>query len=81
MPIKDFNPDGIDYMLFTPGPANVPDWILAEMGKSNDTHRSTAYRQMHAALREDLQQLLHTKNDILFFASSGTGIMEAVYGI
>ncbi len=77
IPTKEFNPEGIDYILFTPGPANVPDWILAEMGKSNDTHRSTAYRQMHAALREGLQQLLHTKNEILFFASSGTGIMEA----
>lgn len=77
MPNKNFNPDGIDYMLFTPGPANVPDWILKEMGKANDTHRSTSYRQMHAALREGLQKLLHTKNDILFYASSGSGIMEA----
>ena len=77
MPTKNFNPDGIDYLMFTPGPVNVPDFILKEMGKGNDTHRSTPYREMHKMLREELQKLLMTKNDILFFASSGTGIMEA----
>lgn len=77
MPNKHFNPDGIDYKLFTPGPVQVPDWILAEMGKANDTHRSLAYREMHAAIRENMQKILHTKNDILLFANSGTGILEA----
>lgn len=77
MPNKNFNPNGIDYILFTPGPSQVPDWILKEMAKGNDTHRSTAYRQMHKSLRESFRKLLHTQNEILFFASSGTGIMEA----
>jgi aspartate aminotransferase-like enzyme len=74
---KNFSDTGIDYMLFTPGPVHVPDWVLAEMGKGNDTHRSTAYRQMHKSIRENLQKLLHTKNDILLWANSATGIMEA----
>jgi len=77
MPTKNFNPEGIDYLLFTPGPVNVPDWILKEMGKANDTHRSTAYRDMHKSIRENMQKLLHTKNDILIFANSGSGVMEA----
>jgi aspartate aminotransferase-like enzyme len=74
---KNFNDKGIDYLLFTPGPVNVPDWVLAEMAKGNDTHRSTAYRQMHKAVRDKLQKLLHTKNEIFLWANSATGIMEA----
>ena len=74
---KHFNDAGLDYRLFTPGPVEVPDWILREMGMQNDTHRSTAYREMHAAIRKNMQQILHTKNDILLFANSGTGILEA----
>jgi len=77
MPNKHFNSDGIDYKLFTPGPVEVPQWVLNEMGKGNDTHRSTAYREMHAAVRKNIQQILSTKNEILLFANSGTGILEA----
>ncbi len=74
---KHFNDDGLDYRLFTPGPVEVPDWVLREMGMPNDTHRSIAYREMHAAIRKNMQKILHTKNDILLFTNSGSGIMEA----
>ncbi len=77
MPTKNFNPDGIDYKLFTPGPIEVPDWVLKEMGKANDTHRSKAYRDMHQSIRENMQKLLSTKNDILIWCNSGSGVMEA----
>ncbi len=77
MPNKNFNPNGIDYKLFTPGPIEVPEFVLKEMGKGNDTHRSQAYRDMHIAIREKMQVLLNTKNDILIFANSATGVMEA----
>jgi aspartate aminotransferase-like enzyme len=77
MPNKHFNEDGLDYRLFTPGPVEVPDWVLKEMSMPNDTHRSLAYREMHAEIRENIQKILHTKNDILLFANSGSGILEA----
>ncbi|UYP45760.1 2-aminoethylphosphonate--pyruvate transaminase [Candidatus Lokiarchaeum ossiferum] len=77
MPNKHLNPEGIDYKLFTPGPVEVPEWILNEMGKANDTHRSLAYREMHQSIRTNMQKLLSTKNEILIWANSGSGIMEA----
>lgn len=77
MPNKNFNDAGIDYVLFTPGPVQVPDWILAEMGKANDTHRAVAYQQMNKAIKEGMQKLLNTKNDIFLWANSATGVMDA----
>ena len=74
---KGFNPEGKDYKLFTPGPVEVQDWILKEMAKANDTHRSLAYREMHQSIRTNMQKLLSTKNNILIWANSGTGILEA----
>lgn len=74
---KHLNPNGLDYRLFTPGPVEVPDWVLHEMCIPNDTHRSLAYREMHGAIRKNMQQIIHTQNDILLFANSGTGILEA----
>src|SRR6056297_236914 len=67
----------LDYMLFTPGPVYVPDFILEVMGKEHDTHRGTFYRKMHSAIRENMQKLLNTENEILIFPSSGSSIMEA----
>lgn len=77
MPTTHLNPDGKDFHLFTPGPVEVPDWILQEMSKANDTHRSLAYREMHQSIRKNMQKLLSTKNEIMIWANSGTGILEA----
>ncbi len=74
---KHFNDEGKDYKLFTPGPVEVPEFLLKEMGKANDTHRSPAYHEMHQSIRKNAQEMLSTKNEILVFASSGTGFMEA----
>jgi len=76
-PTTHLNPDGKDFRLFTPGPVEVPEWILDEMGKANDTHRSLAYREMHQSIRKNMQTLLATQNEIMIWANSGTGIMEA----
>ena len=69
--------EGSSLKLFTPGPVYVPERILNEMAKPNDTHRSVPYSEMHAQAVEGLQELLYTKNECLLFASSATGIMEA----
>ncbi|MFX0028030.1 MAG: pyridoxal-phosphate-dependent aminotransferase family protein [Candidatus Hermodarchaeota archaeon] len=68
---------GSQLTLFTPGPVHVPERVLKELAKPNDTHRSTAYSEMHQIATEGLQKLLYTSNECLIFTSSATGIMEA----
>ena len=68
---------GSQIKLFTPGPVYVPERILNEMAKPNDTHRSKPYSEMHQIAIEGLQKLLFTKNECFIFTSSATGIMEA----
>lgn len=76
----DYNlhdPEGQKIKLFTPGPVQVPEWALAELSKPNDTHRSKGYAELHGLVKGKLQKLLHTKNDILLWTNSGSGVMEA----
>ena len=68
---------GSQIKLFTPGPVHVPERILAEMAKPNDTHRSKPYTEMHQLVEEGLKKLLFTSNTILISTSSATGLMEA----
>jgi len=78
MPDVHFNKkEGSKLKLFTPGPVYVPERILKELAKPNDTHRSKPYSEMHQLAVEGLKKLLYTKNDCLIFTSSATGIMEA----
>ncbi|MCP4762102.1 MAG: alanine--glyoxylate aminotransferase family protein [archaeon] len=72
-----FDLNGQKIKLFTPGPVYTPDWILAEMAKANDTHRSKPYAEMHGLVKGKLRKLLHTKNDVLIWTNSGSGVMEA----
>ncbi|MFX1481533.1 MAG: pyridoxal-phosphate-dependent aminotransferase family protein [Promethearchaeota archaeon] len=69
--------NGSKIKLFTPGPVYVPERILKEMAKPNDTHRSIPYEEMHQLAIEGLQKILYTKNKCLLFTSSASGIMEA----
>jgi aspartate aminotransferase-like enzyme len=77
MTYDKFDPEGQKIKLFTPGPVYVPDWVLHELAKPNDTHRSNPYRELHAMVKSKMQKLLHTQNDILIWTSSGTSVMEA----
>ncbi|MFX1593421.1 MAG: hypothetical protein ACFFCL_12080, partial [Promethearchaeota archaeon] len=56
---------GSQLKLFTPGPVHVPERVLKEMAKPNDTHRSKPYSEMHQIAAEGLQKLLYTKNECL----------------
>jgi len=69
--------NGSNLKLFTPGPVQVPERILKELAKPNDTHRSLAYSELHKSVKERFQKLLYTSNEILIFTSSATGVMEA----
>lgn len=78
MPEVHFNKEkGSQLKLFTPGPVHVPERILKEMAKPNDTHRSEPYSEMHQLVEEGLKKVLYTTNKCLIFTSSATGIMEA----
>ena len=69
--------EGSQIKLFTPGPVYIPERILKEMAKPNDTHRSKPYAEMHQLVEEGLKKLLFTSNICLISTSSATGLMEA----
>ncbi|GAH61771.1 unnamed protein product [marine sediment metagenome] len=47
--------EGSQIKLFTPGPVFIPERILNEMAKPNDTHRSKPYAEMHQLVEEGLK--------------------------
>lgn len=65
------------HYLMTPGPTPVPQEVLLEMGKPIIHHRTPQYKAILKKINDDLKLVFKTQNDILTFASSGTGAMEA----
>jgi aspartate aminotransferase-like enzyme len=63
--------------LFTPGPVPLPPQVIKALGQQIIHHRTPEFTKIFLETRENLQRLLDTKRDILMFASSGTGAMEA----
>ncbi|GAJ15818.1 unnamed protein product [marine sediment metagenome] len=66
-----------NYTLFTPGPIDVPDEILKETSKPIFYHREEKFTELLGKTAEKLKKVLYSKERIFFFASSGTGAMEA----
>lgn len=64
-------------LLLTPGPVNVPPDVLLEMAQPMIHHRAPDFNPIFSACCEDLKYVFQTKNDVLTFASSGSGAMEA----
>ncbi|MDY7033561.1 MAG: alanine--glyoxylate aminotransferase family protein [Thermodesulfobacteriota bacterium] len=62
--------------LLTPGPSSVPPKTLLKMAEPIIHHRKEEFRAILAEIREGLKYLFQTKNEVLIFASSGTGAME-----
>jgi len=62
--------------LFTPGPTPIPPEVLQAMAKPIVHHRAPVYEKILQEVREGLKYLFQTKNEVLIFASSGTGAME-----
>ncbi len=63
--------------LFTPGP--TPLLIEAQartLAAANVHHRTEAFRKIMSETIELLKYYFNTKNDVLVFACSGTGVME-----
>ncbi|HEX7310204.1 MAG TPA: alanine--glyoxylate aminotransferase family protein [Gaiellaceae bacterium] len=63
--------------LFTPGPTPVPPQVLAAMAQPMVHHRGPDFRIVYERCLERLQQVFRTQNDVLMYASSGTGGMES----
>ena len=69
-------PGIIKERLFTPGP--TPLLLEAQLRALTMTlhHRTDEFRALMRETLENLRYYFHTKNDVVVFASSGTGAME-----
>lgn len=64
--------------IFTPGPVEIPDRIREVLGRQIIHHRTAEFTEAFLETRELFKQLVDCKEDnFVFFASSGTGAMEA----
>lgn len=63
--------------LLAPGPTTIPPEVLLKMAEPIIHHRNPLFEEVMAEVREGLKYLFGTKNEVLIFASSGTGAMES----
>ena len=63
--------------LFTPGPTPLYPPALHAMMRSDMHHRTDDFRKVYRACLADLKEVMGTSNDVLMFAASGTGAMDA----
>ena len=63
--------------LLTPGPTPVPERVSLRMAQPIVHHRSPEFEEVFARCREGLAWLFQTRQDVVQFAASGTGAMEA----
>jgi len=60
----------------TPGPTPIPHQVSLVQAEPIIHHRTPAYTELFVRMVEGLKKVLLTKNDVLTFAASGTGVME-----
>ncbi len=63
--------------LLTPGPTPLYPPAMQAMMASDIHHRTQDFRNIYTAALADLKDVLGTSNDVLIFAASGTGAMDA----
>ncbi|MDO8461453.1 MAG: alanine--glyoxylate aminotransferase family protein [Deltaproteobacteria bacterium] len=64
------------YRLFAPGPTPVSEAASLAMAQPIIHHRTKEFEKVLEEVRAGLKWLFQTKNEVLIFASSGTGAME-----
>ena len=64
------------YRLFAPGPVPVSEEVSLAMAQPIIHHRTKTFEKILEEARSGLKWLFQTKNEVLLFASSGTGAME-----
>ncbi|MCL6471754.1 MAG: alanine--glyoxylate aminotransferase family protein, partial [Firmicutes bacterium] len=65
-----------EYMM-TPGPTPVPAEVLLSQARPMFHHRTPKFSELLAFVEDGLKYIFETKNDVLIFSSSGTGVMES----
>jgi aspartate aminotransferase-like enzyme len=63
--------------LLTPGPTPLYPPALHAMMASDIHHRTEDFRKAYRQCLADLKEVMGTSNDVLMFAASGTGAMDA----
>jgi aspartate aminotransferase-like enzyme len=63
--------------LLTPGPTPLYPPALHAMMASDVHHRTEDFRNVYRSCLADLKEVMGTTNDVLMFAASGTGAMDA----
>jgi aspartate aminotransferase-like enzyme len=63
--------------LLTPGPTPLYPPALHAMMASDIHHRTEEFRNIYKSALSDLKEVYGTANDVLCFAASGTGAMDA----
>src|SRR5271154_2500098 len=71
------NPKIASYRLRLPGPTTVPERVRLAIARPVYNHRGPEFRAIQSRTEELAKKVLGTSNHVLFFASSGTGAMEA----
>jgi len=67
----------IKQYLLSPGPTPIPNEVELAMSETMIHHRTPQFNKVFEEARGGLKKLFGTKNDVIMFASSGTGAMEA----
>ena len=63
--------------LLTPGPTPVPPEVLSALSEPVVHHRAPRFTEILKAVVAGTKYVYQTTNDVLVFASSGTGSMES----
>ncbi len=67
----------IKQYLMTAGPTPLPPAVSQVMAEPVTYHRAPAFVEVYAAALDRLRRVFQTDNQVLSFASSGTGAMES----
>jgi aspartate aminotransferase-like enzyme len=67
----------VNYRLRLPGPTAVPERVRQAIAAPMLNHRGPEFRAIFARAEELIKPVIGTANPVLFFACSGTGVMEA----
>src|SRR3990172_1328247 len=65
------------YYLMAPGPTPIPPEVLQAIAQPIIHHRTPEYEALFGEVRAGLKALFQTKEEIIPFAASGSGAMEA----
>jgi aspartate aminotransferase-like enzyme len=63
--------------LMIPGPTPTPESVLLALAKHPIGHRTPEFSKIFADVEEGLRWIYQTSQDVITFASSGSGAMEA----